>query len=1001
MKTRIFVILTVCTLGLAAVVLLLSASANLARLTANPARAASDLSDAPVPVWTSEGVVAYRTPGGLKARSLVTMPGGRWYFSLGGDRVVLASETDPALYVDEDVLQAQNVQVALYSDDRAALVYLDTRPEGTRLNVARPTASGYRRETVQSVSDTQIINDPSLVVDSRGWLHLTYFVDGDLLYMFRDETTWHSPEVLASPGGAASGLSLAVDATDKLHLVYVEPGYPDQLFALSRTNSTWSAPTFLWNGNSPLLLVDNLDRLQLISGGTDPGLVYGVLEPGGWVTETVDTADVATGFDSALALDDQGNPHISYIADVCGGCYDLRVAYREGSTWHKETLWGGPIAPSTALSVDGSGDRYLMYILGQALHTAMDTGGGWVFDDPAFPYSRAILGNSVGLQPALAAWQPSQFQAIFRSVLTGTDRLNYAQAILGDPWLPVTLSETLAIKPQIAVDISGNTHVVYAHDQALVYQHKPIAGSWSEVTFAADSATPNALSLAVDGQGKVGVAYRVPGSLSNSTLKFIRQEVSSWSTPLTLDSGRCAAPALAFDSSDKAHVITACGQEIIHHFEGSSGWDFESYSNYNIDSIATLVLVLDADGLPVIGLDGFFAEAPVVQSVWKDSTGWHWQSLGSGTLSESTPLQLDSSGVPTLLVDTIVPVVPPMQGFDVRKLTGGSWSSADFIWAFPEAGEVAFDLDPTDEPYLLYYDSYRDDLYLANKTLMEAPGGLSLSGPTSGYAGQVYTFTAETSPAGTDLPLVYNWNTTDFLHLIYTGTLTSQAAYSWETPGTKVITTTVSNAAGEYWALHTIQIEPLPSAIAPQSLGLDHLAYAAAGTPAEFTAQVEPPTTTVPLDYVWTSAELAPIQNTRGLSDTVAFTWDAPGAKTVAVSASNAAGSVSETTSLLVEIPISGLSMIVEQGSRPGLRTSFTALISAGSDPACSWDFGDGESASGAAVEHSYAQPGTYTVTLTAANHVSQVVVTVQLPAYREIYLPLLDGSAAGSGYLW
>jgi len=56
------------------------------------------------------------------------------------------------------------------------------------------------------------------------------------------------------------------------------------------------------------------------------------------------------------------------------------------------------------------------------------------------------------------------------------------------------------------------------------------------------------------------------------------------------------------------------------------------------------------------------------------------------------------------------------------------------------------------------------------------------------------------------------------------------------------------------------------------------------------------------------------------------------------------------------------------------------------------WDFGDGESDSGAAVSHQYASPGIFTVELNATNLVSQETATTVVNVIEQfswIYLPL------------
>jgi chitodextrinase len=51
-----------------------------------------------------------------------------------------------------------------------------------------------------------------------------------------------------------------------------------------------------------------------------------------------------------------------------------------------------------------------------------------------------------------------------------------------------------------------------------------------------------------------------------------------------------------------------------------------------------------------------------------------------------------------------------------------------------------------------------------------------------------------------------------------------------------------------------------------------------------------------------------------------------------------------------------------------GSQGTFSAVVSTWLSPSVTWDFGDGAKASGAAVSHAYASPGTYTVTITGSD---------------------------------
>jgi glycosidase/PKD repeat protein len=83
--------------------------------------------------------------------------------------------------------------------------------------------------------------------------------------------------------------------------------------------------------------------------------------------------------------------------------------------------------------------------------------------------------------------------------------------------------------------------------------------------------------------------------------------------------------------------------------------------------------------------------------------------------------------------------------------------------------------------------------------------------------------------------------------------------------------------------------------------------------------------------------------------------------------------------------PVTGLAAVNDGPTVFGETTAFTATVTAGSDLVYVWDFGDGFGDVGQMVAHTYADPGTYTTTVTAENAFSQAtamtVVSVQIPA--------------------
>jgi hypothetical protein len=112
---------------------------------------------------------------------------------------------------------------------------------------------------------------------------------------------------------------------------------------------------------------------------------------------------------------------------------------------------------------------------------------------------------------------------------------------------------------------------------------------------------------------------------------------------------------------------------------------------------------------------------------------------------------------------------------------------------------------------------------------------------------------------------------------------------------------------GQYHILNDVQATRFASAggsstpTAPGSMTLTGPTIGAVGISYTFTATVSPITATQPITYVWqATGQTAQTHTGRGTSDTASFTWPtgATGQKTVTVSASNAAGTVSKSSSI-------------------------------------------------------------------------------------------------------
>lgn len=137
-------------------------------------------------------------------------------------------------------------------------------------------------------------------------------------------------------------------------------------------------------------------------------------------------------------------------------------------------------------------------------------------------------------------------------------------------------------------------------------------------------------------------------------------------------------------------------------------------------------------------------------------------------------------------------------------------------------------------------------------------------------------------------------------------------------------------------------------------------------------------------------------QVTTDASGMVTFTITLPGVtmpagQFVTATTTDPDGSTSEFSlafgpvSGVQDVPISGLTARVTPPIFVDIPTAFVASVSAGSNVAYGWAFGDGNLGSGAVVQHTFAAAGTYTATVTASNGsgsvITETAVTVLEPA--------------------
>jgi PKD repeat protein len=309
---------------------------------------------------------------------------------------------------------------------------------------------------------------------------------------------------------------------------------------------------------------------------------------------------------------------------------------------------------------------------------------------------------------------------------------------------------------------------------------------------------------------------------------------------------------------------------------------------------------------------------------------------------------------------TVSLLAPPTASFTANTTSGCSpltvnftntttGSATSYSWSFP-GGTPGSSTDPN--PTVVYNTA---GTYTVTLTATNATGSNTSTQnsyitvqttPVAGFTSSSNGFTAIFTNTSTGA-VSSNWNFGDG------GTSTDpNPVHTYAADGTYTVTLTVTNPCGTHTSTQTVVI------ITPPTAG--------------FTAS--PTSGCGPLTVQFTNTSTANATN---------FSWDFPGGSpagsseqnptvvygmagtyTVTLTVSNAAGSSSTTQTSYITVnpgPTAGFTSAVNGSSATFTNTSANAV-------SYSWNFGDGNSSAQQNPSHTYANDGTYTVTLTATN---------------------------------
>jgi hypothetical protein len=295
------------------------------------------------------------------------------------------------------------------------------------------------------------------------------------------------------------------------------------------------------------------------------------------------------------------------------------------------------------------------------------------------------------------------------------------------------------------------------------------------------------------------------------------------------------------------------------------------------------------------------------------------------------------------------------------------------------------------------------------------PASATIAGATAGEVAVTYNFTATIVPTATTTPITVTWYATDqpMAQVVLTDTTVSVMPYSWAMTGTKMLTVTAANSYNTVTATHLITITvPPPAPVALTEVQVTGPVTALVGTDVMLTAVARPVSTTQPITYTWQATGQAAVVHTGGLTDTVSFNWVDAGPKIIMVTAENSVSMVTATHLITITVlPPAPVALTEVQVTGPvtalvGTDVMLTAVaqpVSTTQPITYTWQ-ATGQTAvvqTGGLTDtasFNWVNPGTKTITVTAANGVSVVtdVITIEIepiiivdPVWQ-LYLPFV-----------
>ena len=340
------------------------------------------------------------------------------------------------------------------------------------LAFSNTTNDGINHQWVESTLDytDEAGRFNSIVMDSNGHLHVVHINGGNyqIRHSIYDGTSWNSVKIQDCGSTYCWDVHMVIDDNDELHAAYTTyTGWAETLVYLHYDGADWTS--------------------QEVS----PSALFGPI---------------------GIAVDSNNHPHISYAAngaDQCGN--GLRIASHDGSSWAYDVVEAGNNRGcESAILIDENDNIYIAYQNRDEskLNIATDKSGSW--DSYLVDTGTSPSNLYPGYMTSMAMDGQGQFHIAHFD--DKDDDLRYSTGAPNSQWTTTIVEQSghTGRDPSIALDSSGNPHIVYNSWSGFDLKYavyNPVTYSWDKSFISTTGDVGKGNSIIIDPDGVMHVPF--------------------------------------------------------------------------------------------------------------------------------------------------------------------------------------------------------------------------------------------------------------------------------------------------------------------------------------------------------------------------------------------------------------------------------------------------------------------------------------------------------------